>query len=262
MEERFRRFFLTIIRRSNTTSSPYRMLGLGLCLAGSILAPVSFFVIDSVPLTAVGISIVVIGFVCIALANTQPYISPEACELILKTGMENTAALLEELGLRGKAIYLPSTMRDGHPQALVPLVEGREIKLVKAKIPGRLIVRYGANPDDMAIAVTTPGSINIDMLETRPGPTAGEIEAAATYLLTGLLDLASSVSVNVADGRVSAEVRGSKLHYEDIWFYRCLGSPIASIIAAVSSEALGKPVRIVEESYSGGKSSIVIEVLP
>jgi len=175
--------------------------------------------------------------------------------------MENTAALLEELGLRSKAVYLPSSMRDGHPQALVPLVDDREIQLVKAKIPGRLVVRYGANPDDMAIAVTTPGSINIDMLETKPGPTAGEIEAAATYLLTGLLDLASSVSVNVTDAQVNAEVRGSKLHYEDIWFYRCLGSPIASILAAISSEALGKPVRIGEESYDNGKSRIVIEVL-
>jgi len=94
-------------------NNPYRILGLGLCLAGAIFAPVSFFVINSVPLTAVGISALMIGFTCIALAGTRPYISPEACQLILKTGMENTAALLEELGLRNKAIYLPSAMREG-----------------------------------------------------------------------------------------------------------------------------------------------------
>ena len=88
-------------------SNAYRILGLGLCLAGTIFAPVSYFVIASVPLTAVGISAVIIGFTCIALSNTRPYISPEACEVILKTGMENTAALLEELGLRNKAVYLP-----------------------------------------------------------------------------------------------------------------------------------------------------------
>ncbi len=237
------------------------MLGLGLSLAGAIFAPISYFIINSVPLTGIGISTTVIGFVCIALANTRPYISPEACELILKTGMENTAALLEELGLRSKAVYLPSSMRDGHLQALIPLVENEEIQLVKGKIPGRLIVRYGVNPDDMAIAVTTPGSINIDMLETKPGPTSGEIEAAATYILTGLLDLANSVSVNMTDGRVNVEISGPRLHYEDIWFYRCLGSPIASIVAAISCEALEKPVRIKEEEYSKGKSRIVLEVL-
>ncbi len=168
---------------------------------------------------------------------------------------------MEELGIRSKAVYLPSTMRDGHPQALVPLVEDREIRLVKNKIPGRLIVRYGLNPDDMAIAVTTPGSMNIEMLETTPGPTSDEIEAAATYILTGVLDIASSVTVNLADAQVDVEVSGSRLHYEDIWYYRCLGSPIASIVAAISSEALQKPVRIKEESYSKGKTSIVLEVL-
>lgn len=242
-------------------SNPYRVLGLGLCLAGTIFAPVSYFIIGSAPFTAMGISAIMIGFTCIALANTRPYISPEACEVMLKTGMENTAALLEELGLRNKAIYLPSTMRDGYPQALIPLVENRDIKQIKGKIPGRLIVRYGDDPDDMAIAVTTPGSMNIDMLETKPGPTAEEIEAAATYILTGLLDLANSVIVHQTDARIDVEVSGAKLHYEDIWYYRCLGSPIASIMATISSEALGKPVRIREESFNKGKSSIVLEVL-
>lgn len=242
-------------------SNPYRVLGLGLCLAGTIFAPISYFIIGSVPLTAVGMSAIIIGFTCIALANARPYISPEACEVILKTGMENTAALLEELGIRNKAVYLPSSMRDGHPQALIPLGEDRDIQRVKGKIPGRLIVRYGVNPDDMAIAVTTPGSINIDMLETKPGPTSGEIEAAATYILTGLLDIANSVTVNLSGTQVNVEISGPKLHYEDIWYYRCLGSPIASIVAAISSEALEKPIRIKEEDYSKGKSRIILEVL-
>ncbi len=242
-------------------SNPYRILGLGLCLSGAIFAPISYFIINSVPLTAMGISAIMIGFTCIALANTRPHISPEACQLILKTGMENTAALLEELGLRSKAVYLPSAMRDGHPQALVPLVEGEDIQWVKKKIPGRLIVRYGVNPDEMAIAVTTPGSINIDMLETRPGPTSSEIEAAVSYILVSVLDIANSVTVTLADKRINVEVSGARLHYEDIWYYRCLGSPIASIAAAISSEALQKPVRITEESYSKGKSRVILEVL-
>ena len=243
------------------TSNPYRMLGLGLCVAGAIFAPLSYFILDSVPLTAVGVSALIIGFTCIALANTRPYISPEACQMILKTGMENASSLPEELGLTGKAIYLPSAMRDGHPQALIPLAEDGDIKKVKGTIPGRLIVRYGVNADDMAIAVATPGSINIDMLETKPGPAADEIETAATYILTGVLDIANSVTVNLADAQVELEIGGPRLQYEDIWYYRCLGSPIASIVAAISSEALQKPVRIREESYSKGKCRIILEVL-
>jgi hypothetical protein len=241
--------------------NPYRLLGLCFCVAGAVFAPTSYFILNSVPLTAVGISAVMIGFTSIALSGTRPYLSPEACQLMLKTGMENTAALLEELGLRNKAIYLPSSMRNGHPQAVIPLKEPENARELKDKILGRLIVRYGPGPADMAIAVTTPGSMNIDLLETKPGPTAGEIEAAAAYILTGVLDIANSVSVTLDGGRIDVEVRGPRMRYEDIWYHRCLGSPIASIMAAVSSEALGRPTRIVEESNVRGKSRIVLEVL-
>ncbi len=202
-----------------------------------------------------------IGFVCISIARTRPYISREDSELLLKTGMEITTVLLEELGLRSKAVYLPSTMRDGHPQALIPLKQDGEIQLAKSKIPGRLIVSYGDNPDDMAIAVTTPGSRIINMLETKPGPTSGEIEAAVTDILAGVLDIASSVTVNLTGAQVNVEVSGSRLRYEENWYYRCLGSPIASIVATISSEALQKPVRIKEESYSQGKGRIMLKVL-
>ncbi|MBI4303756.1 MAG: hypothetical protein HY665_05415 [Chloroflexi bacterium] len=244
------------------SNRPYKLLGISLCVAGAVFMPISYFLIRSVPLTAVGMSAIIIGFTCIALAGTRPYLSPEACQLLLRTGMENTAALIEELGLRNKAIYLPSSTRDGRPQALIPLAENGQIPWGKEHIPGRLIVRYGANPDDMAIAVTTPGSINIDMLETKPGPTASEIQAAATYILVGVLDISSSVNVNLVDSQVAVEVSGAKLRHEDIWYYECLGSPIASIMAAISSEALGKPIRIKEETFNKGKGHIVLEVLP
>jgi hypothetical protein len=84
------------------TRNPYQFLGLGLVLAGAFFSPVAYFLLGSVALTATGISAIMIGFTAIALSNTQPHISPAASELILKTGMENTAALLEELGLRSE----------------------------------------------------------------------------------------------------------------------------------------------------------------
>ncbi|MBL7166988.1 MAG: hypothetical protein ISS55_11015 [Dehalococcoidales bacterium] len=242
-------------------SNPYRMLGLVLCVAGGTFAPIAYFAIGSVPFTALGLSAIMLGFTCIALANARPPVSPEACELMLRTGMQNTAALLEELELRGKAVYLPSAMTDGSPKALIPLTDGQDILHIREKIPARLIVRYGREPGDMAISVTTAGSMHTDLLETKPGPTSGEIEAALTYILTGVLDIATSVAVRLTDSTVDVEVGGSRMHYEDVWYYRCLGSPIASIVAAISSEALERPVRIKDEDYSKGKSRIVLEVL-
>ena len=242
-------------------SNPYRLLGLSLCVAGAIFAPVSYFILASVPLTAVGLSAVMIGFACLALANARPYISPEACQMMLQTGMENTSALLEELGLRNRAVYLPSSLRDGQAQALIPLVEAGQVQRVKDRLPGRLIVRYGPSPDDMAIAVTTAGSMNLDMLEAKPGPSAAEIEAAASHILVGVLDIASAVTVSLTDTEIIAEVSRPRLHYEDVWYYRCLGSPVASIMAAVTCEALQKAVRISEETLDKGKSRVVLEVI-
>lgn len=239
---------------------PYRLLGIVLCLAGAVFTPIAYFILDSAPLSAVGLSTIVIGIVCVALASARPYISPEASQILLKTGMENTAALLEELGLKNRAVYLPSSMRDGRPQAIVPLEEGKA-ESIKGKVPGRLIVRYGAAAEDMGIAVTTPGSMTFELLKAPPGPTSAEIESAASYILTGVLDLAGAVAVTLTDNRIDVLVKGARLHWEDIWYYRCLGSPIASIVASICSEALGKPVRIGEESYSRGESRIALEVL-
>ena len=226
-----------------------------------MFVPIAYFLIASIPLTSVGISVIILGLTSIALANARPYISPEASELILRTGMENTSALLEELGLSNKAIYLPSSMRDGRAQALIPLSGNKHINQIRNKIPGRLIVRYGENPEDMAIAITTPGSVSFEKLQSKPEPTSEEIETTLNYILIGLLDLAHSVAVNVMSKTVDVEVNGSRLHYEDIWYYRCLGSPIASIVATVVCEALAKPISILDESQSRGKSKIHLEVI-
>ena len=101
----------------------YRLLGISLCVAGAVFAPIAYFIIASVPFTSIAISAIMIGVACVALANSRPYLSPEAAQMLLRTGMENTAALVEELGLKNKAVYLPSGARGGRPQALIPLTE-------------------------------------------------------------------------------------------------------------------------------------------
>lgn len=248
-------------RRRGSVNRPYWLLGLSLSVGGALFTPIAYFLIGSAALTAVGITAIMIGLTCVALANTRPGVGPEASELMLKAGMQNAAALLEELELKTRAIYLPSTAGNGHPRALVPLGELDDVSRIRTKVPERLIVRYGASPEEMAISLATPGGMNVELLATKPEATAQGIEDAARFVLQGVLDIADSVSVRLRDGVVDVEVGGSRLHYEDVWYYRSLGSPLASILAAISSEALDKPVRITEESSKKGKSRIVLEVM-
>ena len=240
--------------------NPYRVLGIVLAVTGAMLSPVFYFIIGSPPLTATAISAVILGFTCIAIANSRPYLSPEAAQMLLKTEMENTTALLEELGLQNKATYLPSTSKS-QSRALIPLVDNSGNNIIAENIPKRLIVRFGPNSEDMAIAVTTPGNVSIELLESKPGPTAEEMETAMNYLLTGVLDIAHNVSVQIIDSKVEVKINAPKMSYENIWYYKCLGSPIASIIAAVAAEALNKPLRIAEEQYQKNEGVIILEIL-
>jgi len=72
------------------TNNPYRIFGIGLMLAGAIFAPVAYFLINSIPLTSIALSSVMVGFTGIILATSRPQISPEAAQLLLETGMEAT----------------------------------------------------------------------------------------------------------------------------------------------------------------------------
>lgn len=245
-----------------TGRTPYFWLGTGLAIAGAILSPVFYFVVGSDALSALGISFVMLGLTAVALASTRPPISPEASQMMLQAGIENTAALLEELGLTGQATYFPSSEGNGRSRAVVPLRPGQLPGASSRPIGGRLIVRHGPGPQDMGIAVTTPGSVCIEALEARPGADPGEIEAALSHLLIGVLDMASAVSVSASPGRVKVETARPKLGHENVWYYRSLGSPMASIAATVICEAYGAPVRVVREEQQEGKGTIELEVLP
>jgi hypothetical protein len=239
----------------------YRLLGLILGLFGAALTAVAYFVIDSIPLTTLGISSVIVGMTCLVLGNSRPNISPEACQVLLETGMENSGALLEELGVRNRAIYLPSGMRDGHSQALVPLKEGIDARQIVNRLSGNLFVQYGVSPDETGIAITNVGCVNVDRMGDKPGPTAGDIAATTKYLLSRFVNVVEKVRVRMDDGKVEVEIHGDRLGGENAWYYQCLGSPIASIAAAVTSEALQHPVKILEEHSHWSMTTVTLEVL-
>lgn len=241
--------------------NPYMLLGLGLLLTGVWLAPVAHFLLDSTPLSALGMSLMILGVVCLVLGRTRPTISPEVSALLLETSLENISAIIEELGLRAKAVYLPSSMTQGQPQALIPLHSNPSLPLIAKPLPKRLIVKYGPSPEDIGLLIATPGSATTKMLESMPGPTSGELEDALSSILDGMLDIADSVRVTMTDKNVTVEVSNPRIEYRNIRFYECLGSPLASIAAALAAEALDKPIAIESEAHGKGKSVIELVTL-
>ena len=203
----------------------------------------------------------ILSFILLALGRTIPKLSPEVCSLLLETSVDNIAAIVEELGIKAKAVYLPSSLTSGRPQALIPLHTNPALPPLDEALPQRLIVRYGANPDDIGLLLSTVGSTAIGMLESRPGATSTELESAMTSLFSGILGVADRTRVVHHENHIKVEIYNPRIENRATWSHHCLGGPLASIAATVVAEALDKPVSINQEEQNGRKYSVELEVL-
>ncbi len=241
--------------------NPYILTGVVLLIIGLYLTAFSYFALDSTPLTAIGISTLIVAFTSIWLANTRPKISPEASQIILQTGLANSTATLQALDVKNKAIYMPPNGHQDSPRALVPLTGEPDIRHMQVVQPHEYLTTRKVDSQNLAVAITTPGTLCLNFLKSKPGASKSEIESASSYVLTRVLDIASRVNVGFSNPRINIEVRGTELGDNDSPFYRCAGSPVASIVAAICSQALEKPIRIFEENRLPRKTRIILEVL-
>jgi hypothetical protein len=241
--------------------NPYTWAGLGLLVTGSLIALSAYFIFLVTWLTALGISMLILSFIFLALGRTIPKISPEVSTLLLETGIDNIATIVEELGVSAKAVYLPSSLANGRPQALIPLHSNPSLPVITKNLSRRLIVRYEAGPDDVGLLLSTPGTTAVGMLGLRPGPTSEELESALTSLFVGILGVASGTRVVTTKNHITVEIYNPRIENKTTWSHQCLGGPLASITASVAAEAWDRPVTIKQEEHRRGRCSIELEVL-
>jgi hypothetical protein len=215
--------------------------------------------VNSTPLTALGISVILIGGVSFAISRGQPKIPPEASAILLQSGVENISALVEEIGLKSKAIYVPSSISGDKPKALIPM-DGNLV-LDKKLLPKRLIVKYGDKPEAVGLLLVTPGSAVGGMVEAKPDASAGDLESAISSVLLGTINLADGVRVSMDADKVLVEVVNSRLEQSKMWVYDSIGGPIASIVASIVAQIFDQPVSIVSEQYSRSKLVIQLKVV-
>ncbi len=238
------------------------MLGLCLALTGSLLSMVSYFILNSIPLTALGISTLVLASISYAIGTGQPKIPPEASALLLQSGTENISALVEELGLKSKAVYLPSSMTGGKAQALITLHSNPPYpQLGKIVFPKRLIVKYGANHEEMGLLITTPGSTVSQTIASKPDATEADLESTLTSILSGNVNLADNAKITIDNNIMHVEVSNPRLENKKMWIYESLGTPLASIIASAIAQILNEPIIVEEEQTLKGKTLLKLKLL-
>jgi len=228
-----------------------RSIGIVLTTFGIMFSLFSYFILSSIPLTSLGLSVLTLGLVLTFTGGKKHALTPEASRVMLMSGVEGISALIDELSLSLKAIYIPSSM--GGVKALLPIREGE----VKGKIPSGFIVRYGKNPEDVGIAISTPGRI-VKVLKEKPKP--DNLTSSLSYILVDILNIASSASVKAGDV-FEIYVRKPKIEPQGTKYERLVGSPFASISASLIAEAIDRPVRVEEEVRDKGGIRIKIRAL-
>lgn len=239
----------------------YTWSGLGLLVAGGLAFLGGYFLLQQVWLQTIGMAMIILGLICVVLGRTIPRISPEISRLLLQTGSENLTRMIEELGVRSGCVYLPSSLTQGKPQALIPLHTNPALPHITEPLPRRLIVRYGSRPDDVGLVVSTLGSAAISLLDSIPGNTPAEIESALTRLLSGTLGIAGGTRVVSHENHIEIEIRNPRFQDDGDWCQQCLGGPMSSVAATIVAEAWDKPVIIKHEERYPDKCRIELEVL-
>ena len=243
-----------------SNKNPYTWTGFSLMITGALLTPTAHFVFHITWLAALGVGMLIMSFILVALGKSIPNISPEVSSLLLETGVNNIATVIEELGIKSRAIYLPSSLARDCPRAFIPLHPNGASAVPTRALPQRFIARYGSAPDDIGLLVTTIGSAACGMLDIKPGPTATELETALTNLFAGRLGVADGARVISRDDTIRVEIIRSRLHDDDTWSHQCLGGPLASLVASVAAEAWDRPVRIRQESRQKDNYLVELEV--
>lgn len=239
----------------------YTWTGLSLLVAGGLISLPAYLILHLVWLTALGICLLILSLILLALGKATPQLPPEVCSLLLETGIDNIAALIEELGITTRAIYLPSSLTADRPRAFIPLHPDATKPVITEALPHRLIARYGTGAEDMGLLVSTIGSAAMGMLETKPGASPVELESALTSLFTGRLGIADGTRVLGDSHHIRVEIDRPHLKNGADWSHRCLGGPLASLVASIAAEAWDKPVAITQEASLKGKYCVELEVI-
>ena len=233
-----------------------RLLGLILSASGLALSTASWLIVYSVPLLALGLGYILVGATCLALSLADGE-GPSVVEG-LRVAMENLSVMVEGLGARAKAIYVPSSMCEGGHRLLLPSSEPSSIR---NPLPNTFIARYGPRPEDLGVLVKPPAE-PIVRRAREAGAIGGDVESSLNAVLAGTLGLADSFKAEVAGEVVTVEASRVRVGGREGRLVEGLaGSLAASAIASVVCESLQRPIVVEGEDWRGDTLMVRLRVL-
>lgn len=210
--------------------------GFSLTSFGLVFSYFSYFIMGSVPLTALGIGCIILGL-SILLTPSNP-IPRRVVRALIESSVLNLEALLEEFDVKCRGYYVLGG--DGRVYVYVPVSSD-------LKPPSQALNPRGVFVDGEGggYLVFLPPASNLLGLEF-----SGDLESAISEVLVDLTGFCSSVRV-VREAEIVVEVGGCRVDVGAERFKRVFGSIEACLAACVVARFLGRPVYVHSEVVRG-----------
>ena len=238
----------------NRSLDRYLSFGLGLIVFGVPFTLYSFYLLLSIPLTALGIACIVLG-ATVLLVPSSP-VPANTVRAMVEGASINIEALLEEFDAKDKAVYLPP--RDGRSWAFVPLSDnpGASAAWAAMDAPVRVMTDVEGEP---GLMVFPPGSeiVRLSLLSEESG-----IEEALNYVLVDFLEAVDSVKAVTAEDRIIVQMENPRIRTDFPRFEMVLGSIPTSLAGCVVATVLGKPMLFIEETVLGKQIRATFRIAP
>jgi len=129
------------------------LMGVGFVGFGVLLAGFCYFILQSIPLTALGIAFSILG--CVLMIFPEYLVPHRVVKGMISGATANIEAILEEFAAVHKAVYFP--LPDGKIYAFIPLSQNPYYPEVEklSRFPRRLIASLDGHP---GLFVYPPGS--------------------------------------------------------------------------------------------------------
>jgi hypothetical protein len=234
LNKRLREFTSTL----GNNFSAFLLTGLGVGLA-----LYSYFVVGIVPLVALGIACIILGFTLVSLPRRLG--GSPAVRALLQGAILGVEALLEQ-SRPGRATYLPP--RDGGViSAYIPLSRDAEsLSLEEMRQAHKSLV----GGDQKGLLVYPVGAELIRMPEFHDG---FSLEERLKDVLVELADICSQVIAEEKGGVIIVGMKDAEADIQGQKYQDSLGSLPSSLAAEVIAALYDKPVTLLEERKSGDR---------
>jgi hypothetical protein len=220
----------------------YRGLGLSLAIAGSILTFLTYFFIGIIPIIALWIGILIIGFSIFITPEEQ--INKKELLSIIEDMLSNFSIFFEAIGASSVTTYVK------YEDGIYAFISEKTIEKLPKEPPKNILI----NLDGIKTLVLRSPLSTISNKFLIEG---NDMNTIASYILVDLLEIADSVICSEEAEIISCSIKNPSLS-APARLEKTLGSIYAAILASIATSIYKCPIVLIDEEEIKGKRIIFL----